>query len=161
MGRFGFTKSIVYLALTHWVQDKMAAIFQTTFLNAFSWMKMYDFILIFHSSLFQRVQLIILQLWFSANQVRTHYLNQWWLIYWHIYGSLSLNELKPSDAIWRHRTGSALAQVMACCLVASSHYENQFWLIISEVFWCSSEAVSQGILNTCTSLLDMSLKITN
>ena len=27
--------------LTHWGRDKMAAIFQTTFLDAFSWMKMY------------------------------------------------------------------------------------------------------------------------
>ena len=29
--------------LTHLGQDKMDAISQTTFLNAFSWMKMYDF----------------------------------------------------------------------------------------------------------------------
>ena len=28
--------------LTHWGRDKIAAIFQTTFSNAFSWMKMYD-----------------------------------------------------------------------------------------------------------------------
>ena len=29
--------------ITHWGRDKMAAIFQTTFLNGFSWMKMYEF----------------------------------------------------------------------------------------------------------------------
>ena len=29
--------------LTHWGWDKMAAIFQTTFWNAFSWMKIFDF----------------------------------------------------------------------------------------------------------------------
>ena len=29
--------------LTHWGRDKMAAVFQTTFSNAFSWMKMYEF----------------------------------------------------------------------------------------------------------------------
>ena len=29
--------------LTHWGRDKMAAIFQTTFSNAFSWMKMHKF----------------------------------------------------------------------------------------------------------------------
>ena len=29
--------------LTHWGRDKMAAIFQTTFSNAFSWMKMFKF----------------------------------------------------------------------------------------------------------------------
>ena len=43
------------------------------------------------------------------------------------------NSLWPSDAIWRHRTGSTLAQVMACCLTAPSHYLNQCWLIISKV----------------------------
>ena len=31
------------MSLTHWVRDKMAAIFQTTFSNAFCWMKMYEF----------------------------------------------------------------------------------------------------------------------
>ena len=45
----------------------------------------------------------------------------------------------PSDAIWRHRSGSTLAQVMACCLTAPSHYLNQCWLIISKVHWHSSE----------------------
>ena len=42
-----------------------------------------------------------------------------------------LNSLRPSDTIWRHRSGSTLAQVMACCLTAPSHYLNQCWLIIS------------------------------
>ena len=31
--------------------------------------------------------------------------------------------------LWRHRTGSILAQVMACCLTAPSHYLNQCCLI--------------------------------
>ena len=47
--------------------------------------------------------------------------------------SLSINSLWPSDTKWRHRYGSTLAQVMACCLTAPSHYLNQCWLIISEV----------------------------
>ena len=34
--------------LTRWGQDKMAAIFQTTFSNAFSWMKIYQYRLKFH-----------------------------------------------------------------------------------------------------------------
>ena len=41
--------------------------------------------------------------------------------------------LRPSDAIWQHRSGSTLAQVMDCCLTAPSHYLNQCWLIISKV----------------------------
>ena len=32
-----------------------------------------------------------------------------------------INSLWPSDAIWRHRSGSALAQIMACRLTAPSH----------------------------------------
>ena len=39
-------------ALTHWGRDKMAAIFRTTFLNAFSWMKMLKFRLRNHWNLF-------------------------------------------------------------------------------------------------------------
>ena len=50
--------------LKHWGRDKMAAIFQTTFSNRFSWMKMYDFRLTFHWSLFLGVQLTIFQHWF-------------------------------------------------------------------------------------------------
>ena len=53
-----------YLLLTHWGRDKMAAIFQTTFWNAFSWMKMLKLRLSFHWSLFPRVQLTIFHHWF-------------------------------------------------------------------------------------------------
>ena len=48
---------------THWGRDKMATIFQMTFSNAFSWMKMYEFWLRFHWILFPRVQLTIFQHW--------------------------------------------------------------------------------------------------
>ena len=50
--------------LTHWGRGKMAAIFQTTFSNAFSWMKMYEFRLRFHWSLFLRFELTIFHHWF-------------------------------------------------------------------------------------------------
>ena len=35
--------------------------------------------------------------------------------------------------LWRHRSGSILAHIMACCLTAASHYHNQCWLIIDGV----------------------------
>ena len=83
--------------LTHWGWDNMATIFQTIFSIAFSWMKMYVLQLKFHWSLFLRVQLTIFQhwlgWWLGANQVTSHSLNQWWLVCWCIYTSLSLNEL--------------------------------------------------------------------
>ena len=50
--------------LTHWGRDKMDAISQTTFSNAFSWMKMFEYRLKFHWNLFLRIQLTIFQHWF-------------------------------------------------------------------------------------------------
>ena len=55
---------LIVHGLTHWGRDKMAAIFQTTFSNVFSWMKMLEFRLKFHWSLFLRVQLTTFQRWF-------------------------------------------------------------------------------------------------
>ena len=45
-------------------QRQMDAISQKTFSNAFSWIKMFEFQLKFHWSLFPRVQLTIFQQWF-------------------------------------------------------------------------------------------------
>ena len=36
----------------------------------------------------------------------------------------SINSLGPSDVIWQHRTGSTLALVIPCCLVAPRQYLN-------------------------------------
>ena len=47
-----------------------------------------------------------------------------------------INSSWPSDAIWWHRSGSTLVQVMACCLTAPSHYLNQCW-VVSKVQWHS------------------------
>ena len=53
-----------HIDLTLWGRDKMDAISQTTYSNAFSWMKMYEFRLKFHWSLFPWIQLTIFQHWF-------------------------------------------------------------------------------------------------
>ena len=72
-------KLVYYIRLAHWGRDKMSAISQTTFSNAFSWMKMYGFRLRFHLSLFE---LTIYQNWFriwlGTDQAISHFLNQWW-----------------------------------------------------------------------------------
>ena len=52
-------------ALTHLPFNKMAAISQTIFSDAFSWMKIFIFWLKFHRSLFPKVQLTITQHWFK------------------------------------------------------------------------------------------------
>ena len=41
-----------------------------------------------------------------------------------------ISSLWPCDTIWRYRSESTLAQVMACCLIAPSHYLYQCWCII-------------------------------
>ena len=43
------------------------------------------------------------------------------------------NSLWPRDAILQHRTRLTLTQVMACCLMALSHYLNQCLFLINEV----------------------------
>ena len=50
--------------LTHWGRDKMDTLSQTTFSSAFCWMKMFEFRIKFHWSLFPRVQLTIFHHWF-------------------------------------------------------------------------------------------------
>ena len=78
--------------LTYWGRNKKAEIFQTTFSNAFSWMKMFQLWLKFHWSVFLRVQSIIFhhrfRKWFGAVQATSHYLIQWWSVYRCIYVSL-------------------------------------------------------------------------
>ena len=59
-----FTHLLLGIWMPLWGQDKMATIFQTTYSNAFSWMKIYEFWFKCHWSLLPRVQLIIFQHWF-------------------------------------------------------------------------------------------------
>ena len=86
------------VCLTHWDWDEIDTILQKTFSNAFPWMKLYELCERFHWSLLLLFELTIFQHWFEkwlgADQVPNHYLNQWWLIYWHTNASLGLNELK-------------------------------------------------------------------
>ena len=62
--------------------DNLAGKSQTTFSNAFSSIKMFEFQLKIHWSLFIRVQLTISQHWFrywvGAEKAASYYLNQWW-----------------------------------------------------------------------------------
>ena len=53
---FWMTKPTIQPLLTHWGWHEMAAVSQTTLSNTFSWMKMFEYRLKFHWSLFLRVQ---------------------------------------------------------------------------------------------------------
>ena len=54
---------LMNVLLTYWGRDKMDTISQITFSNAFSWMKMFEYRLRLHWSLYLRVQLTISQHW--------------------------------------------------------------------------------------------------
>ena len=64
--------------------------------------------------------------------------------------------LGSSDAIWWHRSGSILAQVMACCLMAPSHYLNQYF---TNHQW-GLAPFTWGQFCRCSRYLFLSLKIT-
>ena len=57
-------KHFHFSVLTHWGRDEMNNISQTTLSNAFSWMKILEFQIKFHWSLFLKALLTIFQHWF-------------------------------------------------------------------------------------------------
>ena len=67
----------------------------------------------------------------------------------------NFNSLWPSYAIWRHRTGATLVQIMA-----PGHHPNQHWLIISKDQWKSPGGNFHKKYLSHQSL-KMTLKITN
>ena len=78
--------------LTHLTLDKMAAISQAIFSDAFSWMKSSVFWLKFHWRLFLRVKLIITQLWLdnvlAPNRLQAIIWTNADPIYWRIFAAL-------------------------------------------------------------------------
>ena len=62
--------------------------------------------------------------------------------------AVRFNSLWPSDSIWWHSSGSTLAQVMACCLTAPSHYLSQH--IINRYVWHEAESNVTGIVQEIT-----------
>ena len=63
------------------------------------------------------------------------------VLMWHFdFSTRIINTLWPNDVIWWRWSWSTLAQVMACCLTAPSHYLNQCWLMISGVLWHSPDS---------------------
>ena len=126
--------TIVYVSvyLTHWGRGKVAAIFQTTLLNEFSWMKMYKFRLRFHWSLFPQINnipaLVQIMAWrrpgvkplsepMMVNLLRHLCVTrpQW------------VNSMRPSDAYMRLYNIPTLVQIMAC----HRHYLNQCCHIVN------------------------------
>ena len=79
------------------------------------------------------------------------------------FGFFTFTWLAPEHIVtlWHHMviyTGSTLAQVMACCLMAPSHYPNQSLNVISEVQWQSCKG--NFIRDNKASNTEMGWKIT-
>ena len=51
-----------------------------------------------------------------------------------------------------------LAQMMACCLMAPNHYQNQCWILISEVMWHSPESSFTMSAQTTCCISTMNVK---
>ena len=122
--------------------------YKTIFHTALQWLRSY--IMTSQSHYLNQYWLIITGvLWYllERNFIRTaHELNPQHVFGHHIFLNHYhmwcpryqwVNSLWPSDAIGHHKSGSSLAQVMVCCLMAPSHYLNKRWLLISDV-WCQS-----------------------
>ena len=63
-----------------------------------------------------------------------------------------INPLGPRDAIWQQIFWITPVQVIAWCLMAPSHYLNQYWLTINEVFCHSFQGnVYQHTQDNCAS----------
>ena len=72
---------------------------------------------------------------------------------------------KPSiclttDATWQHLSGSRLAQVMACCLISSSHYLNQCWLFI-KYFDFHLGPISMPVPQLLFCIMSLTIKLQN
>ena len=125
---------LCYNKLTFLPQDKMATIPQTIFSDTFLWMMNFVFWLKFDWSLFLAFQLTIVLHWFrqwlGADQATSHYRNQWWLVYWCIYVSFSLNELtlnvRGPSYLGLPRSISWL--LMPWLLTSPGHQQPWYWL---------------------------------
>ena len=80
---------------------------------------------------------LVIQSFFSPNTHKRHH---------HVFTVVSFNSLWPSDTIWWQRSGSILAQIMACCLMAPSH---STWTYNQNCLWHSPES----FLKVLTSLI--------
>ena len=63
--------------------------------------------------------IMMTQVWFQRHMA---------LITEYSQGVTTINSLWPSEAIWWHRSVPTMAWMMACCLMAPSHYLTQYWL---------------------------------
>ena len=146
----------------------MDAISQTTFWNEISWMKMYEYRLKFHWSLFLRVKLTIshhwFRLWLGADQATSHYLDQWWLDYRRIYASLGLNELINGRFLGEHTDDNKWPVMRTSWLyrrLKRSHHGGCWWELwpLHYTHWPGGYKVRSLTLPTCNLMMEQSQKV--
>ena len=128
-----FTHAYIYRSglceITHWGRNKMAAIFADDIWKCIFFNEIIAYRFKFHWSLFPMLQLTIYKRWFrwwlGADLATSHYLNQWRLVHWRIYASLSLSELKKRPIL--------------------SQRCNEYQLWIKECFYNNISLFSQSI----------------
>ena len=134
----------------------MDAISQTTLSSAFSWMKMFEFRLKFHWSLFLRVQLTIFQHWFrwwlGTDQATSHYLNQWWLDYRRIYASLGLNELSTGSYLFMLLVMISMISISYILLVfCFLHYCHLLLYMVTILTWGGWYKMAENLMSSVIS----------
>ena len=77
-------------------------------------------------------------------EIKNHYIPHCVLILFISSYLTIINSLWLSDTTSCLRTGPTLVQILACCLMALSHYLNWCSLIISDVLWHSLEPISNA-----------------
>ena len=127
--------SITLAVLTHWGRDEMGAISQTTFSNAFSWMKMLRISIKISLKFVPKgpinniPALVQMMAWRrSGDKPLSEPMMVGLLTHICVTRPQWVNTLWPRHAIWRHGTLSTLAHVMVCYLTAPNRYLNQCWL---------------------------------
>ena len=92
------------------------------------WMKVHEFRLRFYWILFLRSKFLFQQwfrLWLGSDQATSHYLNQWLLVYWRIYVSISLRVLIG--------IASALIGISDACVRFRAH---KVWFLPPIAIYC-------------------------
>ena len=70
--------------------------------------------------------------------------SEWSIFNWKFVNISNFMPLWPSEAIWPHRSGSTLTQMMASCLIAWNYFLNKYWLIVNGVPWHPPKANLTG-----------------
>ena len=100
-----------------------------------------------------------------AMSMNWNLLNQLYICIYILYVLLNIKlfssrECLMCGAIWRHPSVTTLAEAMACCLMAPSHYPNQCWLRIREHLWHSFESNFTASIQLQNLFWNCSFKIT-